>query len=143
MTTYEHTMLGINGVLATGLNRRYGWQLAAIAGIAATIPDWDMISLAFGAEVFSAGHRVWGHNIFACTLAGILIGILDYRVDLVTRAGRVMVRMLRLDVEQNAITVRDQFSRRTQIVWILVAVVAAFSQLPADMVVSGTATLSD
>ena len=36
-----------------------------------------------------------------------------------------------------------QFSKRGFVVWILVAILAALSQLPADLVISGTATLPD
>ena len=30
MTTFEHAMLGINGALAVGLHRRFGWQIVAM-----------------------------------------------------------------------------------------------------------------
>jgi len=45
MTTYEHAMLGITGALAAGLHRRYGWQIVAMAGVTAVLPDWDGLSL--------------------------------------------------------------------------------------------------
>ncbi|GHT22981.1 hypothetical protein FACS189419_06300 [Planctomycetales bacterium] len=62
MTTIEHALFGTDLVLAAGLNRRFGWQLAALAG--------------------------------AC-------------------------------------------------VWVVVAVIASYSHLLADIIVSGTATLAD
>ena len=39
MTTLEHAMVGANLVLASGLNRRFGWQLVAVAGVCAVLPD--------------------------------------------------------------------------------------------------------
>ena len=65
MTTFEHALLAINGVLATGLQRRYGWQLAGVAAVAAISPDWDGLTIAFSLAAFAAGHRVWGHNLGA------------------------------------------------------------------------------
>lgn len=142
MTTFEHALLGVNGALAAGLHQRYGWQMVAMAGLAAVSPDWDGLTIVLGPTVFAEGHRVWGHNLLACVLVGILIGILDYQLDLVTRGGRVLTKCLRLRV-QTELTVRTERSARHQIVWIFVAVVAALSQLPADMLVSGTDTLPD
>ena len=52
MTTYDHAMLGVCGVLATGCQRRYGWPLVATAAVAAVLPDWDGLSLLFGAAAF-------------------------------------------------------------------------------------------
>jgi len=135
-------MLGVNGALAAGLHQRYGWQVVAVAGLAAVSPDWDGLTLIFGSTAFAEGHRVWGHNLMACVLVGILIGILDYQLDLVTRGGRVLIKCLRLRV-QTELNVRADRSARHQIVWIFVAVIAALSQLPADMLVSGTDTLPD
>ncbi|MGD9128399.1 MAG: hypothetical protein PVH19_13570 [Planctomycetia bacterium] len=61
MTTIEHAMLGIDGVLAVGLNRRWGWSLCAMAGVVAIVPDWDGLTLLGSASLFDAAHRVWGH----------------------------------------------------------------------------------
>jgi membrane-bound metal-dependent hydrolase YbcI (DUF457 family) len=142
MTTYEHAMLGITGTLAAGLQRRFGWTVAAVAGIAAVAPDWDGLAILFSQSAFAAGHRLWGHNILACLLAGIVIGVLDYRFDLVARCGRRFVRVLPPDVPAS-LSLRDEFSIRGFSIWILVAAAAALSHLPADLVFSGTASLPD
>ena len=54
MTTLEHAMLGINGVLATGLQRRFGWQLVAMAGGVSVAPDWDGLTI-LGGETTAVG----------------------------------------------------------------------------------------
>ena len=136
-------MLGIDGAIAVGLHRRYHWQIAAMAGAAAVVPDWDGLTILFSQSHFAEGHRVWGHNTSACVLAGLLIGLIDYRIDLVTRCGRFVTRGVRLEVADRHLLVRDRFSKHGLMVWMLVAIVAALTQLPADMVVSGTATLAD
>ncbi len=94
MTTYEHAMLGITGVLATGLDRRYGWSIVALAAVAAVSPDWDGLTILAGSAAFAASHRLWGHNVLACVLSGLLMGVVDYRFDLVTRCGRFFARKL-------------------------------------------------
>jgi hypothetical protein len=143
LTTFEHAMLGMNGALAVGLHRQYRWQVVALAGVAAVSPDWDGLTLLFSTSVFATAHRVWGHNVLACTLIGLAIGSLDYRFDLVTHSGRFAAKLFRVQVADENLTIRDRFSKQGLMVWILVAIVAAMSQLPADMVVSGTATLPD
>jgi hypothetical protein len=143
VTTYEHAMLGITGVLAAGLNRRYGWPLAAIAAVAAVSPDWDGLTIVAGAAAFAASHRVWGHNVWACFVTGILIGCLDYRFDAVTRCGRLLTRMLHLIMPGGPPRIRAAWSLGGLAVWISVAILAALSHLAADVVFSGTATLPD
>ncbi|MCU0982651.1 MAG: metal-dependent hydrolase [Pirellulaceae bacterium] len=134
MTTYEHAMLGITGVLAAGLNRRYGWPIAAIAAVAAVSPDWDGVTIVAGAAAFAASHRVWGHNVWACILTGILIGCLDYRFDAITRCGRLLARLLHLSVPGGPPLIRDAWSLGGLAVWISVAVLAALSHLAADII---------
>lgn len=141
MTTYEHVMLGVNGTLAVGLHERYGWKIVAMAGLAAASPDLDGLTWLVSNDLFSIGHRVWGHNVMACLLLGILIGVLDYRLDVVTRVGRPVTRSLRLTVPEHLVALRENWEGRAERTWILVAVVATFSQLPADLAVSGTKTL--
>jgi hypothetical protein len=143
MTTFEHSLLGVNGALASGLDRRYGWQIAALAGAAAAAPDWDGLAIMFSTSVLAQGHRVWGHNLHASVLLGVTLGALDYRFDVVTRLSRFFERLLRLDVPHERLQVRREFSRGALATWITVASLAALTQLPADMVVSGTATLAD
>jgi membrane-bound metal-dependent hydrolase YbcI (DUF457 family) len=143
VTTFEHAMLGINGALAVGLHRRFGWQTVAMSGFAAVSPDWDGLTIIVGPIAFAEGHRVWGHNLLACVLLGILIGSLDYQFDLVSRAGKLLTKLLRLRTSPDELTPRVERTACGQLVWILVAIVAALSQLPADMLVSGSKTLPD
>lgn len=143
MTTYEHAMLGITGVLAAGLNRRYGWPIVAIAAVAAVSPDWDGVTIVAGTAAFAASHRVWGHNVWACIATGILIGCLDYRCDAVTRGGRFLGRLLHLSMPGEPPRIRAAWSLGGLAVWIGVAVLAALSHLAADLVFSGSATLPD
>ena len=109
MTTYEHVMLGVNGALATGLHHRYHWKIVALAGIAAALPDWDGLTWFISNEAFGQGHRVWGHNILACLMIGVLFGLLDYRFDLVTRAARRIRGLVRLAVPDEAMRIRQEF----------------------------------
>jgi len=142
MTTYEHAMLGITGSVALGLPQKYGWQILSMAAIAAISPDWDGLTLLFGADLFDKAHRIWGHNIFICSALGAFIGAVDYRYDVTTRLSRWWLRILRVRPAPE-LNVRTQFSVSELIVWVCVGIVAALSHLIADMVVSGTATLSD
>ncbi len=138
MTTIEHAMLGINGALSAGLHRRWGWQIVALAGLAATSPDWDGAFILSQSVFLTEGHRVWGHNILACVLVGLVLGVIDYYFDLVTRCGRFLTRLLRLTVPQETLVTRGRFLPSELAAWILVAVVAMLSHLPGDIVVSGT-----
>ena len=74
MTTYEHAMVGIDGALALGLQRRHGWQIVALAGLAANLPDCDGLTILFGVHAYAEGHRVWAHNLL---IAGLLAAIVS------------------------------------------------------------------
>jgi membrane-bound metal-dependent hydrolase YbcI (DUF457 family) len=141
MTTFEHVLLGVNGALVLGLHERFGWQAAALAGVAAAAPDWDGLTILAGAALFADAHRVWGHNLLACALLGLAIAAFDHRYDLITRGGRLLARML------PGVAVGARVERGTRFgrfaTWTAVAVLAAVSHLAMDMLFSGTATLSD
>jgi len=167
MTTYEHAMLGINGALATGLHRRHGWKIVALASAAAIAPDWDGLPMLIDMAAYESGHRVWGHNLLACLILAVLLGTLDYRFDISGRLARRLVRFgpfreLEPFVDVRRVGVRsvelpdapsDSKSSTSKtsnsttewawIVWIVVPFVAAISQIPADAVVSGGKGLSD
>ena len=142
MTAFEHALLAANAVWAAGLHRRHGWQLAALAGCAAVLPDWDGIPLLIDAHAFAAGHRVWGHNLLVCLGLGLVVGGLDYRCDLVTRAARRLICWLRRPAEIPPAG-RTTFHAAGAGLWMLVAVAAMLSHLVGDLVVSGTAQLPD
>jgi hypothetical protein len=95
MTSYEHAMLGVTGTLAAGLHRRYGWEIVALGGLAAILPDWDGWSLAFGAAAFDRVHRTAGHNVFACSLLAAAVAALDCRYRLIGRLRRLLGRWIR------------------------------------------------
>lgn len=86
-------MIGIDGALALGLHRRHGWKICAVAGFAAASPDWDGATLMHSAALYDTAHRVWGHNLWACAIAGLAIGLADYRFDFATRAARRLVKL--------------------------------------------------
>ncbi len=88
VTVYEHAMLGIDAALAAGLYRRAGWQIVAWAGCAAALPDWDGLSLLFGAQAYDAGHRLWGHNFLVAGLVGTVVGACVYRMRALDRMAR-------------------------------------------------------
>jgi hypothetical protein len=156
MTTFEHAMLGINGSLALGLHQKYSWRIVALAGIAAVAPDWDGIPMLFDMQRFESGHRVWGHNVLACVLLGILIAGVDLRLQMTgwivkqfakfapTQSKQTTHHSLKLgeDSEGLGSTELKTGNSRT-VAWILVAILATMSQIPADMVVSGGKGLSD
>ncbi|MDO5576253.1 MAG: metal-dependent hydrolase [Fibrobacter sp.] len=173
MTTLEHAMVGAYGVLATGLYRPFGWQLAAMAGIAAVLPDWDGLTIFGGMSLFDAAHRCWGHGIVSCLLVATFFAVLDCRFDLVTRTAKCLAILFRLRTEkpkENKITTTEE-SQQSQpttqpdvkasipladyliprhssgmafyTIWIVSAIAAAISHPFADMLFSGAAGLSD
>jgi membrane-bound metal-dependent hydrolase YbcI (DUF457 family) len=143
MTSFEHAMLGINGVLASGLQKRGGYQLVAIAAVAAVLPDWDGATLVVNRWAFVTGHRVWGHNLLACLILGIAVGWLDYRFDLVTRAGRWITHWLKTKLPPETFELRREFRLSGWTLWVAICTLAAVSHLLGDLVVSGTKSLPD
>jgi membrane-bound metal-dependent hydrolase YbcI (DUF457 family) len=140
MTTFEHAMVGVCGTFALGLHRRHGWRLPAIAGVAAVSPDWDGLTFLVSVQLFDAGHRVWGHNLLVTAILGIFLGWLDARWDLMGRANDALRRVLR---QPKPSYVFNETRRGSSLIWCLVAMCAAVSHLPADMVYSGGQGLSD
>lgn len=80
MVHYDHAMVGATLALAAGVERRYGWTPALLAALIAMFPDWDALPKHISPEAYLAGHRVWGHNLFAVTVAGAVLGGLAYLV---------------------------------------------------------------
>lgn len=145
MTTFEHALVGIDGALALGLHRRYGWQIVALAGAVAVSPDWDVLPIAFSTQMFVDAHRVWGHNFLVTMSVAVLIAIIDYRFDVATRVARLFRRGSESSDENPKLSLapRQQRTMRGFAVWIAVAVAAAMSHLVADLIVSGTRSLPD
>jgi membrane-bound metal-dependent hydrolase YbcI (DUF457 family) len=132
MTVYEHFMVGANLVLAAGLQRRYGWRLAGLAGVAAASPDWDGLSILFGGQAYARAHRVWGHNLLIASVLGGLVGAVEYTSGLSLRIGRA----LRRKTPPHVASIPDPESRvrvlGDLVVWTSVGMVAALSHLLAD-----------
>ncbi len=147
MTTIEHALLGANLVLAAGLEKKFGWQTVALAGICANLPDWDGLTFFWSLPLFDTAHRTWGHNLLACSLLALLFAVIDYRFDLITRSARCLVRWTKFAVSEESQALEPRCAAKTQAgglaVWIGVALLAAWSHLAADLVFSGSATLSD
>lgn len=141
MTTFEHAMLGVNGVLASGLQHRYGWRVAALAGLAAITPDWDGLTILGGMRLFDHAHRAWGHSFAACLLLAVLLVAVDLRYDLLGWGRRVLERLL--GQKGKVIDPRPEASVLRFAVWYFVAVLAMLSHLAADLVYSGAEGLSD
>lgn len=143
MTTIEHALLGANLVMATGLEKMFGWQAVALAGLCAVSPDWDGLTILWSVPLFDEAHRVWGHNLLVCSLVALLIAGIDYRRDFITRTARRFVHWLKLDVPKECLAVRNVFSWTGLAVWLSVGLLASWSHLAADAIFSGTDTLSD
>src|SRR5262245_46301439 len=80
MVHYDHAMLGATLAVAAGALRRYGWQVVVLAALAGSAPDWDALPKHVSPRTYGPGHRVWGHTLFAVTLAGVALGLLGYLI---------------------------------------------------------------
>jgi membrane-bound metal-dependent hydrolase YbcI (DUF457 family) len=92
MTIYEHAMVGINGALALGLARRHGWQIVALAGFAALVPDFDGLTILLGPQCYAEGHRFWAHNLLVAGLAAAIVSAAAYYTDAFTRIQRWLAK---------------------------------------------------
>ncbi|MHC4400547.1 MAG: metal-dependent hydrolase [Planctomycetota bacterium] len=143
MIILDHALLGACGTLAAGLHHRYGWEIVALASVAAVLPDWDSLSLAFGAAAFDRVHRVMGHNVLVCALVGAAFAALDYRYVLNLRVKDFVKRRVRWLTIPETPPPRCAFRASEMGVWVAVGVLASLSHLPADLVFSGHSELSD
>jgi hypothetical protein len=144
MTPYEHAMLGGTLTLAVGAHRRHGWPVVLMACAAAALPDWDGLSLAFGATAYSTVHRTWGHNLAAAVAAGVLVGGLGLLCHHSVRVRRQALVLLRkLGQPPPAPHADPPFSAHALAVWLAVGVLAGLSHLPADLIYSGSPPTPD
>lgn len=90
MVHYDHGLLGATLALAVGAERRLGWAGVVLAALAAMVPDWDALYKHIDYETYVRTHRVWGHNVFAVALAGILLGMAGYLITHSTPRGRAL-----------------------------------------------------
>ncbi len=146
MTTLEHALLGSAGAMAAGLHRR-GWQIVALAGVAATVPDWDGLSLVFGAVAFDRLHRAAGHSLLVATALAILLALIEYRggliraADLPWQSESTAFPCLAPPAENRHSS--SAWPRPALLPWLVVAILATWSHLAADLVFSGHASLPD
>ncbi len=138
MTTFEHILLGASGAMAAGLHRR-SWELVAIAGAAAVLPDWDGLAILFGAAAFDHLHRAVGHSVIVATLVATGAAVLEHRFRLLARCGSLLGRIVS-DLPTSA---NPSGRRPAPALCVFVAVVATWSHLAADLLFSGHAQLSD
>jgi membrane-bound metal-dependent hydrolase YbcI (DUF457 family) len=131
MTFFEHAMVGVNAAMAVGLLRRRGWPIVAMAGFAALLPDWDGLTILFGANSYADGHRVWGHNLLVAGGLAILVCGSAHCFEGPQRiqrwlGGRWQAFALPEDRETSA-------HPGDWLLWPLVGVLAAYSHLLADV----------
>lgn len=139
-------MLGSAGALAAGLHRR-GWEIVALAGVAAVVPDWDGLSLLFGAAAFDRLHRAAGHSLLVATALAVVLAAIEYRARLIARCGSLLAERIEgIPVPGPSGGDRDASHGRPRaglLVWSAVAILATWSHLAADLVFSGHASLPD
>ncbi len=143
MTAPEHSMLAINLVIASGLNRQYGWRPAAAAGLAAILPDWDGIPILWSAAQFDHIHRCWGHSLLSCLLLAIPLAVLDCRFDLMSKLAVFFFRTVHVTIPEAVFQKRADPTVKDYFVWISVLSLAVLTHPFADMIVSGGQGLSN
>jgi membrane-bound metal-dependent hydrolase YbcI (DUF457 family) len=145
MTFFEHAMLGGTLTLAVGLDRRHGWRIAVMAGIAAMLPDWDGLTLIFGGAAYDMSHRIWGHNLLVAAILGGLFGLVEFQFNGIGRVrnwfARRAARVPSSEPPENRIaTARTPFDA---IAWCIVGALASLSHLAADLFYSSHPWMSD
>lgn len=136
MTVFEHVMMGTSLALAARLQQRHGWHMAALAGVAAALPDWDGLTILLGGRTYALGHRVWGHNFLSAAVLGGVAGLVEYRwAPLGRLIDRAAVRKGRLGTD--AAGIRAPPHRHDPLLWVAVGAAAAVSHLFADYFYSG------
>jgi membrane-bound metal-dependent hydrolase YbcI (DUF457 family) len=132
VTFFEHAMLGIDGALALGLHRRHGWQIVALAGIAAVAPDLDGLTILFGFQCYAGGHRVWGHNLLIAGVVAAMLAAALYYSGVLDRLRAWLARHIAASATlASAEAPRGRWTELT--LWLIVAVAAACSHLLMDV----------
>jgi hypothetical protein len=107
------------------------------------LPDWDGLTILWSIPLFGTAHRAWGHGLLTSAVIAVFVALLDYGFGLMQRFAGFFVRLLRVPASDTFLQRRQQLSFFGACVWIAVAVIASYSHLVTDIVVSGTATLAD
>lgn len=132
MTIYEHAMVGVNGALALGLGRRYGWEIVVWAGVAAVLPDCDGLTILLGPQCYAEGHRLWMHNLLVTGLAAAVFSAIVYQTGTISRIGGWFARHLKMP---DPLPPTERRAANCGL-WILVGIAAAYSHLLADVAFS-------
>jgi membrane-bound metal-dependent hydrolase YbcI (DUF457 family) len=136
MTVYEHAMIGIDGALAMGLQRRHGWQIIALAGFAAVLPDFDGLTILFGPHWYAEGHRLWGHNLLVAGMVAAIVSAVAYQCDAPAKIQRWLAKYWKVLLVRGGQP--ETPARNMELcLWIVVGVAAAYSHLLMDVVYSG------
>ena len=143
MTVFEHTMIGVDGALALGLDRRYGWRIVAFAGILAALPDWDGLTMVLGLQCYAAAHRVWGHNLLVGGLVAVVVSTLAWRFDWLGKTRRVLGKRWALFAPGDGEPDAPEDGIGSLWLWIAVGVLATASHLAADVVFSAGKNLPE
>jgi membrane-bound metal-dependent hydrolase YbcI (DUF457 family) len=136
MIVYEHAMIGIDGALALGLERRQGWQIVALAGIAAVLPDVDGLTILFGIQCYSDGHRVWAHNLLVAAMTAAIVSVVMCRTDILTQGRDWLGKRVAAFSDRDSAPVQASRGWATLGLWLTVGIAAAYSHLLADMAAS-------
>src|SRR5271154_4109563 len=123
--------MGGSLALAAGLHRRYGWQIVALSSVAATLPDWDGITILFGPQPYAKYHRVWGHGLLTAAAAGAVVGAVLYCTNSFGWLQRWATQRFPKELPPPP-TQRPPFALSVLAVWMLVGVLGAYSHLLAD-----------
>ncbi|HLA86026.1 MAG TPA: metal-dependent hydrolase [Thermoguttaceae bacterium] len=137
MTFFEHAMIGVDGALALGLYRRWGWPIVALAAVESMLPDWDGMTLCLGPSGYIQGHRVWGHGLLVAGLVAVVTSALLWRGDLIPRVQRALGRRWTVFAAKDSTdAIERSCSWRDCLVWMVVGLVAAWGHLLADVLFS-------
>ncbi len=136
MTVYEHIMLGGSLGLAAGLQRRYGWDVIALAGVAAALPDLDGLSIAFGPQAYASAHRVWGHNLLVAGSMGAAAGVCEYHFGFLQRLCHSATTRANAQPHIDLPAASRQRIACPLVICVTIGILASFSHLAADLVYS-------
>jgi membrane-bound metal-dependent hydrolase YbcI (DUF457 family) len=141
MTFFEHALVGVDGAVAAGLHRRFGWPIVALSASMAVLPDWDGLTILLGARCFADAHRVWGHNLPVAGLLAAVLSGLAWRFDLLPKVQQWLMRRHPLTMTVQSPAYPPKRSAGQAFSWMAVGVIAAYSHLLADLVFSANSQL--
>ena len=123
--------------LVAGLHRRHGWQIIALAGFAAILPDCDGLSILFGPYRYAESHRVWGHNLLVAGLLAAIVSGVAYELDAPTKVQKWLAKHWRAFLIGGSPTETTPRRAAELWLWVVVGIAAAYSHLLMDILFSG------